>query len=159
MIYVGIDPGVKGGIAALGENFHLVEPMPDAHYLADLFDEWNRKHKIAHVCLEKGQAMPWHSRSSTYTYGEHCGYIQGTLYTLRIPFTLVAPTIWQKIQFKGTAPKKGKKKRDPKERALEAAVRLWPREKFLASNRSSKPHDGMIDAMHIADYCKKMFLR
>jgi len=155
LIYVGIDPGEKGGIAGVADNWLIVEPMPDTHLLADVFDDWHKKHKIAHVFLEKGQAMPWHSRSSTFKYGHHCGFIEAVLYTLRISYTLIGPQQWQKEMFKGTNARQGKKKRNPKDRALESCSRLFPREKFLATARSTKPHDGMIDALLMAECCRR----
>jgi len=38
---------------------------------------------------------------------------------------------------------------NPKERSLEVARKLFPNETFLATDRSSKPHEGIIDALLI----------
>jgi hypothetical protein len=39
-----------------------------------------------------------------------------------------------------------------KEYALNKVKQLWPDETFLATKRSSVPHDGMVDAALIAEY-------
>ena len=36
--------------------------------------------------------------------------------------------------------------------ALAAANKLWPQQKWIATNKSKVPHDGMIDAALIAHY-------
>jgi hypothetical protein len=43
-------------------------------------------------------------------------------------------------------------KGDTKPAALAKAKQLWPEETFLASARSTKPHEGIVDAYLIAEY-------
>jgi hypothetical protein len=158
MIIGGIDPGQKGGIAWVsltGEEYH-VEPMPTEALLADVFRDWI-KYRLRHVFVEQGQAMPWHSRSSSYHYGFHCGTLCGTLAALGVGYTLVRPTEWQKVIHQGTRGTSNGKKRDPKRRTLEAMRRHYPGEKFLATPRSTKPHDGMYDSLGIAEYGRRRF--
>lgn len=47
------------------------------------------------------------------------------------------------------------KKGESKQKALEIAGYLEPLEKWLKSPRSTKPHDGIVDAFLIAHYVKK----
>lgn len=54
---------------------------------------------------------------------------------------------WQKALL---GPKRNAK--DTKVRALAAAKKLWPEEKWLATPRSKVPHDGIVDAALIAFY-------
>jgi hypothetical protein len=49
------------------------------------------------------------------------------------------------------------KKIDTKKTSLMAAKRLFPNESFLATSRSRVPHDGIVDAALIAQYCKIRF--
>jgi hypothetical protein len=46
---------------------------------------------------------------------------------------------------------------DTKATSLIAAKRLFPEEKFLATSRSKVPHDGIVDAVLIGEYCKRNF--
>lgn len=47
------------------------------------------------------------------------------------------------------------KKGESKQKALQIANNLEPLEQWLKSSRSTKPHDGMVDAFLIAHYIKK----
>lgn len=53
--------------------------------------------------------------------------------------------------------KKQKVKVDTKATSLLAAKRLFPNETFLATARSKVPHDGIVDAVLIGEYCKRHF--
>lgn len=58
----------------------------------------------------------------------------------------ITPQQWQKVMLVGC------KKGDTKPAALQRAKQLWPDEDFLPTARSSKPHEGLIDAALIAEY-------
>jgi hypothetical protein len=58
----------------------------------------------------------------------------------------VTPQAWQRVMMPGC------KAGDTKDRAYEAARRMWPGEQWLASERCKKAHDGGIDAALIALY-------
>jgi hypothetical protein len=53
--------------------------------------------------------------------------------------------------------KKPRVKIDTKATSLIAAKRLFPDEKFLATTRSKVPHNGVIDAVLIGEYCRRNF--
>lgn len=141
----GIDPGQSGGLVRLSEQSGILaaHPMPDMHTLASWLEKWF----VSHVFIEKAQSMPKQGITSAFNYGDHFGQLQGIVIALGIPFTLVPPRTWQKPMFLGT-----KADLPPKQRALTAAQRQFPGVSFLATERSSKPHEGMIDAALIALY-------
>lgn len=157
-MWVGIDPGQKGGIAFLDKKQNLnIHVMPEsAGDLDKLLKVY--KNSINHLFLEKAQAFKGQGISSTFSYAENYGVIQGILISNSIPFTLITPKEWQKMMFLGTKAKKGTKKRDPKERALEAANRVFAKRNsfWLRNKRCTKPHDGMIDAALLAEACRRM---
>ncbi len=155
MIYVGIDPGQKGGVAFISEKGEeFVIPMPSMSELNTLFMTWDEEFKIKHVFLEKSQAMPKQGVVSMFNYGEHFGTIQGILIAHALPYTLVPPKEWQKEMFKGTK----QSITDAKEKALEIVRRIFPKQKFLPTFRTKKPHDGMIDSILIAEFCRRKIL-
>ena len=159
--WMGIDPGKKGGIAIIDQNRKLETfPMQDPQELDQIF---KRVHKsLVHVFLEKAQALSKGGKAqgvkSMFTYGEGYGIIQGLLIAYKIPFTLVTPQFWQKTMFLGTTAMTGSTKRNPKDRALEAANRVFAKSNsfWLPSTRCRKPHDGMIDAALIAEASRRL---
>lgn len=156
MIYVGIDPGITGGIAYVSnKREEFVIPMPDFFELRNLLERWGDDTDLGvmYVYLEKAQSIRGNGGSAMFTYGHHNGLIEGLLRTLRIPYSLVPPKQWQKEMFVGT-----KSTDAPKQRALAAANRIFPKQNFLASLKCKKPHDGMIDSILIAEYCRRKII-
>ncbi len=156
MIYVGIDPGLKGGVSYVdkkGAYYSL--PMPDMSELSELLGAWERDFGIKHIFLEKAQAMPKQGVVSMFNYGVHFGMLQGLFIAEGYPYTLVTPQEWQKEMFKGAS---SKEKKSPKERALEIVRRLFPKDRFVASIRATRDHDGMIDSVLIAEFCRRKII-
>jgi hypothetical protein len=60
----------------------------------------------------------------------------------------VTPQRWQKAMLPGS------KAGESKPRALELARRLWPVERWLATERCRTPHDGAIDAAIMAEWLR-----
>ena len=154
MIYVGIDPGKKGGICFLN-TWGIVEhisPMPEMKTLAGLFA--GSRHMIRHVCLEKAQSYTGQGITSTFNYGVGYGTIQGILIAHQVPFTLVPPRTWQKHMILSRA-------KDPKAKALASANKIFKKEKkfWLPTKRHRVPHDGMVDSALIAEYCRRTNLK
>jgi crossover junction endodeoxyribonuclease RuvC len=161
MIYVGIDPGQNGGVAFVDEKNaeSFVIPMPDIFEFNDLILGWEADFGIKHVYVEKAQAMPKQGVTSMFTYGTHFGTLLGVLTAHKVPYTLVPPKEWQREMFKGTPTKRAEGMNKPKERALQIARRLFPKQNFLKTLRAQKPHDGMIDSILIAEACRRGILR
>jgi hypothetical protein len=63
------------------------------------------------------------------------------------------PQAWQRVMLPNCA------KGDTKPAALAKAKQLWPAETWLATNRSTKPHDGLVDAALIAEFGRTMKAR
>ena len=159
MSVIGIDPGLHGGLACLLHDAGAtVRVMPLlGHGDLDTADlgAWLQAMRISyppiHVFLEKAQSMPKQGVASAYNYGRTCGLIEGTVRTLGLPYTMVPPAAWHRAIMAGI-PRDGR----PKDRALIAAQRLFPLVSLLASARSRKPHDGIIDALLIAEFGRRI---
>ncbi len=154
----GIDVGLNGGLAFLnkhGRNDGCVpcSPMPvngnevSCREVRDLFLAFG----VTSVFIEHSQAIPKAAAGSVFKFGAGFGMIIGVVAALDLPYTLVKPKAWQKVMHQGIDPSL-----DPKRRSLLAAERLFPTQTFLKSERSSKPHDGMIDAALIAEYGRRI---
>ncbi len=151
MRVIGIDPGVNGAIAVLSKAGSMLdmEPMPESGPIGLLKffkEEW-----IGHVFLEKAQAFRGQGVSSSFNYGQHFGELVGMLQVMALPFTLVAPRNWTKQMHMGTS-----NKLEAKVRSAQAAQRLFPSVNFLRTVKCKKPHDGMIDAILIAEYGRRI---
>ena len=145
MYIVGIDPGKKGGIAVLKTCGELVDmrPMGEAYELAAILR--SMQDKVTRCYVEKSQAMPGQGTKSMFTYGTGFGKILGVLETLQISHDLVPPQKWQKKMIPGA------EKGTSKKAALMKAKQLWPKESFVLKGCRT-PHDGIVDAVLIAEY-------
>lgn len=177
MHVIGIDPGKKGAIVAINTQTnqivgkHLIPYVGkecDLRSLKDIF--YLYKNIALHVAMEKVHAMQVGGNSSNFNFGKICGYLEALIVTTDIPYTLVSPKTWQKTMFEGvsliskqskTCPKTGKIIRgsvDNKQMAAIAAKRLFPNEDLRATQRSKIPHDGIIDALLIAEYGRRKLI-
>ena len=154
MLYVGIDPGQSGGIVCIDHQSKVVAMMKMPKKICELISFLkNKREKIKLLCLEKAHACrPGQSTNASFTYGQHFGMLQGILITLAIPYKLVPPRTWQKIMICAN-----KNISDPKKKALISANKVFKtkNEYWIATSRSKKPHDGIIDAALIAAYCRR----
>lgn len=172
---MGIDPGKKGGIAIRFKYRHDIKFWKMPKFEKDTFlliERLNKKYKILNCVIEKAQAFPGNGVVAMFNYGQGFGFLIGVVTALRIPIDFVRPTIWQKNIMQGV-PKKGYK---TKERAYIAACNLFPRH-FLVDDHENiletyeewedveldegykapkKTEDGIIDAILISEYTKRM---
>jgi hypothetical protein len=83
------------------------------------------------------------------------GYGQAMLEMLAVclglRYALVAPQTWQADILRDTTAK------TTKQAALVVAKRLWPGQSWLATARSRKPHDGIVDAVCLGEYARRRF--
>lgn len=158
-VFIGCDPGKSGGIVALDAmgNVLLTHAMPvigkeyDLQKIHDLLDHYSR-HKV-YVGIENVHAIQGKAgNSSNFSFGLGKGILMGIVSGLKMPYLLVNPRQWQKETWEGVT-----KQSDTKKTSLIAAKRLFPDQDFLASERSRKPHDGIVDAMLIGEYCRRKF--
>lgn len=155
MLIIGVDPGAAGAIGiANKDQVHSLELLEDIDYgwLEKLVATANPLENV-HIYLEKAQAMPGQGVTSMFNYGMGFGKLLGWIEALRKPHTLITPRDWTKAMHQGCTGK------DAKEKSLIAAKRLFPTLNFLASERSKKPHAGLIDAALITEYGRRTLCR
>jgi hypothetical protein len=192
-IYIGIDPGQKGAIVVFipGQDpilnkMPLVEGDLNLEKLMEYIDPGSYD---CHIVIEDVHSVFGASAAANFSFGFGCGQLFATLKLSGIPFTQVAPKMWQKEMWQGVHPVMvldGKKKNkdgspkykvDTKATSLLAAMRLFPgisfKEKKIKeyykdtyTNRKlaragkeiideSKDHDGIVDALLIAEYGRR----
>lgn len=144
MMYVGIDPGGSGGVAALSEGGGVlfVEKMPATDRdLLDLFRDLARLEGIeggARGVIEKVGVMPKQGIVSAFTFGRNVGALHLALAAAEVPFDEVLPAKWQLVM--------GCRSRGDKNVTKRRAQQLFPHEKVTHA---------IADALLIAEYCRR----
>ena len=156
MIYIGIDNGLTGGLVALSDHPGppiAMIPMPTRGKAkgneVDAKAVWEWIYftggTVCTVILETpGKHSP--GAQALCSMWDSYGAIRGILESRSIRHHRITPQQWQKRMMPGCA------KGDTKPAALAKAQSLWPHESWLVTPRSTKPHEGLIDAALIAEY-------
>ena len=149
-LYLGIDPGKKGGIVGvncLGQISYMI-PMPAIEVLPKLLASI----KINHVCIEHSQVYRHDGKKSAFTNGQRLGQLEGVMIAMGFSFDLIKPKLWQKHMI--CSPRY----HDTKRRALVSANKVFRKTKsfWLPTKRHTVPHDGIIDAALIAEFCRRL---
>lgn len=145
MIYIGVDPGKNGGIAIIDSDGAIAFPFSEERLLIELDDIAQEYECICY--LEHVHAMPKQGVSSTFNFGMNFGFIQGVLKAYEIPYELVTPQKWKK-EFSCTS---------DKNTSIEVCKRLFPGVNLKATDRCKKDHDGIAEALLIAEYGRRHY--
>lgn len=144
MIYIGIDPGKSGALAFIEpEHVDVSVYTFDERAYAELLE--SASGYDCRCCLERVGAMPKQGTVSMFHFGENFGFIQGLLTAFRIPYELVTPQKWKK-EFQITGDKNS---------SLAVCKRLFPDVSLRKSDRCRKDHDGMAEALLMAEYARR----
>jgi len=150
MRILGIDPGVRGGLA-------LVEILDDGSlHLLDAIDvpvagagakervdpvaisEWMVGRRPQHALIERAQAMPKQGASSGFKYGRAVGALEAVIACCGVPITVVEPSMWKRaVGLRGSE----------KEQSRLRALQLFPHSSSLFARK--KDH-GRAEAALIA---------
>ena len=162
MLICGIDPGKSGAVAIIDTGsvascrVMRVAVTPtikvgktkrdyDCVAMAELL---SGEPKIDFCLIERQQAFRGQGVSSMFSLGVGYGMWLGILGALRIPHETVSPRVWTKAMVGGG--------RDGKASNILACRRLFPEQTLLATDRSRKEHDGLADALLIAEYASRI---
>ncbi len=148
-VYIGIDPGKSGAIAALvefqdelGRYAEFVHWMKNAETEQDL-SQWVAgllvKDDENFAYIENVHSTPQMGVTSAFTFGDSNGFLRGLLTAHQIPFERVTPQKWQKVM--------GCLSKGDKNVTKAAAQRIFPRERITHAN---------ADALLLAEYCRRV---
>lgn len=161
MIFIGIDPGLNGGVALLEPGQQPIElhVMPtiagkdyDVQALKDILKAPLNKGAGVLVTFEQQHALPGQGLTSTLQTGKGYGILLGLIAGLDIPHQIISARVWQKELFTGVAGKL-----DTKAKSEIIAKRLFPYADFRRSKLAKKNHDGITDAACIAEYGRRSY--
>lgn len=151
MIYIGVDPGQRGGYAVISTSETgqavFAYPWDDTFFVTEM-QALSRTGNGIVAAVEKVGAMPHQGVSSMFSFGQSYGFIQGVLTALGIPYQLVPPRKW-KAEF-GLL-------NTSKEDSVKIAKRLFPGVNLMPSERCRKDSDGMSDSLLLAEYARRNF--
>lgn len=146
MVIVGIDPGMKGGVAFCWNDGadRFACPMPQTRrQLFLVLLEYTQRHSHIKAVVESVHSMPGQGVSSTFKFGKGCGEILGILTALGAEIIEPTPQAWKKVVLAGTD--------KSKDAAIQVAENLYPDIQLIPKG-CRKPNDGMADAVCLMHY-------
>ena len=166
--YIGIDIGKKGAIYILNEDgtedwrapMPMIKDKVDWHGVSDMLEPYEGFNGMA--VFEKLGVIFGSSKKTAFSMGEQYGAIRQACVCHAVRYTEVPAKTWQAEIFQGQEKiyKSGSKtKIDTKAMALVAAKRLFPKVNLMMTSKSTVPHDGLVDALLMAEYARRKFPR
>lgn len=180
MLYIGIDPGIKGAISIIDGSGNLLECIlfpskkevsdkgrnisrQDMPKLAKLFKDLRAKYCLNPmvIMVEKPLLMPGQHVSSTFYGGVSHGVLQAFLaiYFEDVLIEHVSCKDWQSDLITDRTFCSSKIRRDRRKQlkldSIAAAKELFPDAIFSKNKKSKVDSDGMTDSALIAYYCYK----
>ena len=166
--YIGIDIGKKGAIYMMNEDgtedwrvaMPMIKTQVDWHELNAILEPYQMFNGM--VVFEKLGVIFGSSKKTAFSMGEQYGAVRQCCIANNLRYTEVPAKKWQAEMFEGQVNilKTGSKSaRDTKAMALVAAKRLFPTVNLLMTKASSVPHDGLVDALLMAEYARRKFPR
>lgn len=161
-IIIGIDNGISGALVAISAHHGLVIDkilMPtrpsdrsrecDAVAICEWIENFTHTDDIAVALETPSKHSP--GTLALCSMWDCYGVIRGILESCGIRHIRIAPRTWQ-AEMLGKVPK-GETKAYARAKARE----IWPDEDWLATPRSKKAHEGLVDAALIAEYYRKKY--
>ncbi len=150
MIYLGIDPGKKGGFTTIQKTAKGTEQVLVCPWDDILFSDtanWLRGYEgTLFAVVEKVHSMPQQGVKSTFNFGQSYGFIKGVLTALGIPYQEIPPQEWKK-EF-------GLIGKDKKE-SIRVCKQLFPNVSLLPTPKSRVDSDGMAESLLIAEFARR----
>ena len=144
-VYIGIDPGVSGGIACITCEELFTVKCPET--IADMNDKVEAIAKLvantgykAYAVIEAVHSMPGQGVASTFKFGMNYGQWLGILSANKISYTQATPQKWMK--WLGSMPKDKKAR---KNHIKHLAQQRYPDTKITLATS---------DAVMLAEYCR-----
>lgn len=147
MIYIGVDPGQRGGYAWIWDGKVTVHPWDDQNFVQDM-------HMLS-LCadkpiaaVEKVGAMSHQGVKSMFSFGKSAGFIEGVLTAYGIGYQLVPPATWKR-----TFSLIGKDKKA----SIETCKKLFPGLDLRRTERCRTESDGEAEAVLLAEFARRKF--
>ncbi len=153
MHILGLDPGKTGGMALLSSDGRVImystwQSIPEmflvlgkVRYLSDLV-----------IGMEKPNAFEKATQQATFNFGFNVGAMYGFAASMGAKIHLITPNMWTDRMH---ATHHHQSKGNPKKVSFEVSQRLFPGvHQGWAEAHTGKLHDGIVDALLIAEYTR-----
>ena len=146
MNFIGIDPGKSGAIAIIREDGTVDTAVFSEEAYRLLIKQY--KDETFAVVEQVGFVLKGvkFSSNAIFNFGANFGFIQGLLYSHGVPYQTVRPHIWKK-HF-------GLSK--DKSLSIQCAKRLFPNVSLYRTDRCTIAHDGIAEALLMAEYARRL---
>ena len=152
MIWIGIDPGQKGGYAVIAKSETgqavFAYPWDDSFFAMEMASLMQMKEHGIVAAVEKVGARPGQGTVSMFNFGKSAGYIEGVLSALGIPYQLVPPNKWKK-EFSLIG--------QDKQASIITCRKLFPELDLKRTERCRTDSDGKAEATLLAEYARRHF--
>lgn len=154
--YIGIDPGKDGAIATIKDGKIVLMKFPkigkeyDLQAMMDIFAGFDPKN--CHVGIEDVKALQGVMKAGNWSLSRGKTILEMCCLFYKLPLTMVHSKTWQKEIWQGVD-----KQDNAKDTTLLAMKRLFPNQDFTKSARATKDDSGQVDALGIAEYCRRRF--
>ena len=150
-VFIGIDPGKDGAMAILGyRETPILIPFSETEYANQMrrltLITRNGIDGSVFCVVEHVGAMPGQGVTSCFSFGQNFGFILGLLTAFCHPYELVRPQKWKR-EFSCTS---------DKNTSIEVAKRLFPGVDLRRTPKCTKPHDGICEALLMAEYARRI---
>ena len=149
MVYIGIDPGAKGCMCLIGNGKLVFKDFDLKKYSSTLKALSSPYDTELMVAVEKVHAMPGQGVSSSFSFGQRLGELEGILTALQIPYELVAPKDWQKAC--------GIPAKSDKKGIASVMQKLYPTAELYGNKGGLR--DGRSDALGLAHFIRLKYGR
>jgi Holliday junction resolvasome RuvABC endonuclease subunit len=129
MKLLGIDPGIRGGLAVVEINDGTAPQLIDVldvpvigtgakeRVNTMLVRDWLAQHNPDHALIERAGSMPKQGVASTFKYERAVGSLETVVACSDIPYSIIEPAVWKKFHhLRG----------GDKETARQRALQLFP---------------------------------
>jgi len=166
--YLGIDPGLSGGLAVVsGNKIKYKMAMPTINFTTKkgktkkgidrdgVLSFLYTLQQHTHVVIEKQDAYRSQNITSSCTTCQNYGGLLMALTAAHLYITEVTSKVWH--EYFSIVNNKTGGPFTTKVQAFEICKRLFPDDDFRKTGRSKVFHDGIIDACLLSVYCKELF--
>ncbi|MAG24439.1 hypothetical protein CMI47_02570 [Candidatus Pacearchaeota archaeon] len=162
--FIGVDPGLSGGISIWHNGKFKVFDMPsvkkvirkktkrdmDLPMLVEIFDNNVGFCENTVAGIELVHAMPQQGVSSTFLFGRMSGIIEGCVAAFGYESYRITPQVWKKFY----SEMHGLDRKEQKDLARELAANMAP---YIKDEFKRKKDDGKAEALLIANYIKETY--
>lgn len=163
--FIGIDVGGHGGYAQLTEDGDIIAlgAVPQSSGRADFFKFCSllpTPDRLNSVWIEDVHSIYGMSAKSNFNFGQAKGVVIGKYYAYGVNPNLIRPKAWQKLIWTDEdIVLLDNKKKDTKLTSLRACRRIFGNDvDLLATKRSRVPHNGIVDALLIAEAGRRSWI-